>query len=261
MGLLNPAFEEENVSSAAAVFADAPQVDAAEQAQVAAAKAQQASEAAAPAAPAAAPAAPVGTGLVAAKANALAIMPEAYAITEGMKNAMTVDFNTFPQITTTNGNFVERETKAVLGDTIEFELLSYQDAWVVDPGDEKAPKEMVRYSNDGVTCSDGTPVTEHLMFLKAGGYPLANLKERSVVVGEIISASKTKKYDGELVQFDLSPMSRVQWQRYLMNSVNTLRKKRKTEEQLKMIRAEAQLATKGDNTYTKATFASSDTPV
>lgn len=248
MGLLNtPAFETETTTSAASVFAAAPQVDVAATPVVTA-------PVAAPVAAAVAVA--QGTAVAVAQTTALAIAVPAYAISEGMKNAVTVEFNTFPQITTTNGNFVERETKTVLGDTLHFELLSFQDSFVVDPGDDKAPKEMVRYSDDGVTCSDGTPVAEHLVFLKAGGYPNAGLKKRSVVVGEVISASKTKKYDNELVQFDLSPMSRVEWTRYLANSVNALRKNRKTEEQLKMIVATANLATKGDNTFTKASFAS-----
>ena len=251
MGLLNvtstPIFEAED-NTAAAVFANAPQTSTTAPAAVAET---------AVAAIATADPAPAATTAVAVAGNTqLAIPKPAYAISEGMKNAITVDFNTFPQITCVSGNFMERESKAVLGDTIRFELLSFQDAWVVDPGDDKAGKELVRYSDDAVTCSDGTPVREHLEFLKAGGFPLASVKQRSVVVGEIVSAAKTKKYDGELVQFDLSPMSRVQWSRYLANSVNAIRKGRKTEEELKLIDAVAELATKGDKSYTKATFTS-----
>lgn len=242
MGLLNPttttttpAFETE--TSAGAVFAGA-------------------SVAPATAAPAAAAAAiqPASTAVAVAASTELLIPSPAYAISEGMKDAIRVDFNTFPQITTTNGNFVERESKTVLGDTLTFELLSHQDSYVVDPGDEKAPKEMVRYSADGITCSDSTPVREHLEWLKASGYPKATVKQRSVVVGEIVTASKTPKYNGELVQFDLSPMSRVQWTRYLANTVNMLRKGRKTEDQLRVIKATTELATAGSNVYTKAIF-------
>ena len=261
MGLLDktaPAFEAEDTTSAGEVFANAPQTSASATALAADAAAPAATEAAAPAAtPAANAPAPTATEIAVAKATALAVMPPAYAISEGMKDSLTVDFNTFPQITTTNGNFVERESKAVLGDTVRFELLSFQDAWVVDPGDDTADKNLVRYSDDEVTCSDGTPVKEHLAFLKAGGFPLASVKQRSVVVGEIVKTSgKVRKFDGELVQFDLSPMSRVQWQRYLANSVNAIRKGRKTEDELKLIDAVAELASKGDKTYTKATFTS-----
>jgi hypothetical protein len=245
MGLLNntPAFESDDTTSAGEVFANAPQT----------------SSSAAPAASQAevAQTSVTATEIAVVKSSELAIAAPAYAISEGMKGAIKVDFNTFPQLITTNGNFVERESKAVLGDTIKFELLSFQDAWVVDPGDDKADKNLVRYSDDGVTCSDGTPTKEHLDFLRAGGFPLSSIKKRSVVVGEIISTSgKIRKFDGELVQFDLSPQSRVQWDRYLANSVNALRKGRKTEDELKLIEAVAELAVKGDNTYTKATFAS-----
>lgn len=260
MGLLDktaPAFEAEDATtSAGEVFANAPQTSASA---TALAAGTPAADATAPAAatPAADAAAASSTEIAVAKTAELAVVPPAYAISEGMKNTLTVDFNTFPQITTTNGNFVERESKSVLGDTVRFELLSFQDAWVVDPGDETADKNLVRYSDDAVTCSDGTPVKEHLEFLRAGGFPLASVKQRSVVVGEIVQTSgKIRKFDGELVQFDLSPMSRVQWQRYLANSVNAIRKGRKTEDELKLIDAVAELASKGDKTYTKATFTS-----
>lgn len=257
MGLINtnaaattPAFEAED-KTAAAVFANAPQVS--DAAPAAPAEAQVNPAPAAEQAPATPEAA---VAVVAPNATAVAVVPPAFAISEGMKNAMVVDFNTFPQITASNGNFVERETKTLLGDTVNFELLSFQDSFVVDPGDDQAPKELVRYSDDGVVCSDGTPVREHLEFLKAGGYSKATLKERSVIVAEVISCSKTSKYDGELMQFDLSPMSRVQWVRYLANSVNTLRKARKTVEQLKNITATTEVATGGNGKqYTKATFA------
>jgi hypothetical protein len=260
MGLLDktvPAFEADE-TSAGEVFASAPQTSESAAALAADTAAPAATETATsvvtPAADA--PAAPA-PAIVAARPAELAIPAPAYAISEGMKNSMRVDFNTFPQLTCTNGNFVERESKAILGDTIRFELLSFQDAWVVDPGDDKAPKELVRYSDDKITCSDGTPVAEHLEFLKAGGFPLASVKQRNVVVGEIINSSgKVRTYDGQLVQFDLSPMSRVQWSRYLANSVNAIRKGRKTEDELKIIDAVAELASKDDKVYTKATFTS-----
>jgi hypothetical protein len=260
MGLLDktaPAFEAEDATtSAGEVFANAPQTSASASALAAGTPAADATAAPAATPPADAAQAPM-TEIAVAKTAELAIMPPAYAISEGMKNSLVVDFNTFPQITTTNGNFVERESKDVLGDTMRFELLSFQDAWVVDPGDDKADKNLVRYSDDGAVCSDGTPCKEHLDFLRAGGFPLASIKQRSVVVGEVtFTSGKIRKYDGELVQLDLSPMSRVQWQRYLANSVNALRKGRKTEAELKLIEAVAELATKGDKTYTKATFAS-----
>lgn len=250
MGLLNPEKFESEETSAGQVFASARQTSA-----PAPAEAPTASLPPAAAAPAAA--APVAALVAVVSGSALAIAEPAYAISEGMKHSIVVDYNTFPQITATNGNFVERESKIALGDTITFELVSFQDSWVVSPGDDKAPNDLVRYSDDGVVCSDGTPVQEHLQFLKAGGYPKASLKQRSVVVGEVLSCSKVAKYNGELVQFDLSPMSRVQWQRYLANSVNSLRKGRKTAEQLKMITATTELCTSGVNIYTKAMFATS----
>lgn len=169
-------------------------------------------------------------------------------------NALPVDFNTLDQLIATNGNFVDRETKTVLGDKVTFTLLSYQDSFVVSPEDDAAPKEAVRFSNDGVTCSDGTDVKEHLVFLKENGYPGARLKARVVVVGALKSASKTDKFNGKLVQFDLSPASRTLWLRFAANTTYGLSAGRITREQMENVSAEALLKSRGNDTYTVAEF-------
>lgn len=173
---------------------------------------------------------------------------------EAFRDALRVDYNTLDQIIASNGNFVERENKTVLGDTVTFDLLSFQDSFVVSPEDDKAPKETVRYSDDGLVCSDGTDVKEHLDWLRASGYPKARLKQRVVVVGAITSAAKTEKFNGQLVQFDLSPASRTMWQRFVANVTYGLTTGRITQEQASKVKAEAQLKSRGSETYTVAAF-------
>jgi len=58
-----------------------------------------------------------------------------------LKNALTVDYNTLEQVIATNGNFMLRENDKVLGDQVDFEVLSFQDSWVVSPEDQKAVKD------------------------------------------------------------------------------------------------------------------------
>ncbi len=188
-----------------------------------------------------------------ASAGAVAVAGNMHAIDE-LKNALRVDYNTLSQVIVTNGNFVERETKTILGDSIQFELLSWQDSWVVSPNDDKAPKDVVRFSDDGVNCGDGTPVSEYIAELKSMGYLKAALRQRVVLVGAVIAAAKSEKFNGELMQIDLSPASRTQWLRYQANAAYAIRTGRQTADQVKIVKAIAELAQNGDNTYTLAKF-------
>lgn len=174
---------------------------------------------------------------------------------EVFKDAMPVEYNTLEQIIATQGNFQERESKSNLGDTIVFELLSYQASFVVSPEDDDAPDEVVRYSMDGEVCSDGTMVQEHLEWLQNNGYPAAKLKERVVVVLALESAAKTDKFNGTLMQLDLSPASRTMWNRFMANAAYGLKIGKYSEESVKRIKAETSVAQgKGNVTYTKVSF-------
>lgn len=204
------------------------------------------------------------TAMVAAPTSAPAVAatqsPAAVALTQArdafdqFRNALPVEYNTLDQIIASNGNFVERETKTVLGDTVHFDLLSFQDSFVVSPEDDNAPGEIVRYSNDGVVCSDGSDVKEHLDWLHQNGYPKARLKQRVVVVGAVTSAAKTDKFNGQLVQFDLSPASRTLWQRFAISAAYGLTTGRVTAAQVSKVKAEALLKSRGNDTYTVASF-------
>jgi hypothetical protein len=171
-----------------------------------------------------------------------------------LKDAVKVSYDSLTSIVASNGNFLERETKKSVGDEIVFELLSWQDSFVVQAGDDKAPKETVRYSDDGIVCSDGTLVKDHLEELRNMGYEKASIKERAVVVGSVISCTKGPQLVDDLVQFDLSPKSKGKFSRYQLLALNALRLGKATPEQVTRVRAHTELATAGNNTYTVVVF-------
>jgi hypothetical protein len=195
------------------------------------------------------------TAVAVKPASALAVATKVdLRVMDSFKDAMTVDYNTLSQVIATNGNFVDRETKTVMGDTIMFTLLSFQDSYVVSPNSDEAPDELVKYSNDGKVCSDGTDVQEHLTFLKENGFPKASLKQRVVVVAAIEGAAKTDKFNGTLMQFDLSPASRTQWMRYTANVAYGLSVGKFKPEQVNRVKAETLLQQKGTDTFTLVQF-------
>lgn len=172
-----------------------------------------------------------------------------------LKNALTVEFNSLAALILSNGNLLLREGKKSVGDSIQLELLSYQDSYVVAPNDDKAPVSVVRFSNDGVTCSDGvTSVKEHLQWLHTNGYPKASLKSRVIIVGAVEKCAKAPDLIGTLVQIDLSPASRAQWLRYEANATYKFQKNLATKEGLRHIVVQAEISTAGSNTYTLASF-------
>jgi len=199
---------------------------------------------------------PTATAVAVAAPAALAVSNKLdMKVLDRLEDALEVDYNTLAQIITTNGNFVDRETKTNLGDTVLFELLSYQKSFVISPNDDKAPREDVRYSRDRITCSDDTPVAEHLQWLRENGYPKASIKDRVVVVAALqVCAKNGDTFNGTLAQFDLSPASKVQFDRYKANTAYALAKGSITAEQAVQIKATTELAQKGTDTYTIAKF-------
>lgn len=187
--------------------------------------------------------------------SALAVHAKTENPLSELKNALTVEFNSLAALILSNGNLLLREGKKSVGDSIQLELLSYQDSYVVAPQDDKAPVSVVRFSNDGVTCSDGvTSVKEHLQWLHTNGYPKASLKSRVIIVGAVEKCAKAPDLIGTLVQIDLSPASRAQWLRYEANATYKFQKNLATKEGLRHIVVQAEISTAGSNTYTLASF-------
>lgn len=201
-------------------------------------------------------AAPAATPPAVQAPTSLAVKSDSEHPLAELKNALVVDFNTLEALILSNGNLLLREGKKSVGDSIQLELMSYQDSYVVAPQDDKAPVAVVRFSNDGVTCTDGiTSVKEHLHWLQTNGYPKACLKARVIIVGAVEKCAKNQDLVGTLVQIDLSPASRAQWLRYEANALYKAKKGLATKEGLRHIKVQAEIATAGTNTYTLATFA------
>ena len=175
-------------------------------------------------------------------------------VISSLKNAMPVTFDMLIPLIATNGNVCKRSDKKPVGDQVVFELMSWQDSYVVSPNDDRGPKDCVRYSDDGVVCSDGTLVADHLAYLRSLGFAKASCKQRAVVVGSIISCSRTSELDDELVQFDLSPQSRASFLNYALGCVNKLRLGKLTPEQVTKIKATAEVVSMGGNPFTKLMF-------
>ena len=204
--------------------------------------------------PAASPSAPPAAKVL----GALAVTPSSEDIkaVTSLKNAHEVQYDSLTNITATQGRFADRDSNTNMGAEIVFELLSYQDQTVVTPNDDKAPKDLVRYSANGVTCSDGTSCTQHLADLKELGYTKARMNSRYILVGALSAAEKTDKFDGQLMQIDLSPKSKGQFDRYLIQSAFDLSRGKITGEQAKVLTLTAEVATNADGkTYTLVKFA------
>jgi hypothetical protein len=172
-----------------------------------------------------------------------------------LKNAMPVTFDMLTPLIATNGNICKRADKRPIGAEVTFELLSWQDSFVVSTGDDKSPKDLLRYSDDGVVCSDGSLVQEHLRHLRDLGYAKAAVKQRAVVVGSLISCQKPGEIEeDELVQFDLSPQTRASFMNYAMSCINKQRLGKLTADQVTKVKATANVVTMNGNPFTKLTF-------
>ena len=205
----------------------------------------------------AAPAATTTAAVAVAKPQVPSVAAQFSSATDvisSLKNAMPVTFDMLIPLIATNGNVCKRSDKKPVGDQVIFELMSWQDSYVVSPNDDRGPKDCVRYSDDGIVCSDGTLVADHLVYLRSLGFAKASCKQRAVVVGSIISCSRTSELDDELVQFDLSPQSRASFLNYALGCVNKLRLGKLTSEQVTKIRATAEVVSMGGNPFTKLMF-------
>jgi hypothetical protein len=174
------------------------------------------------AAPAPAPAAalvpvkPAG-GLALASTGMASMIAQAHAAFDSLKDALRVNWDTLTSLKAAQGRLATRDGKVVFGEWIEFELLSYQDNWLISPGgDTDEAKELARYSDDGKTVKDtGEDVSVYIERLKSLGYKDARMSQRLVLVASLTDCDKTVTIDdGMLFQIDLPPTSRAAFERY-----------------------------------------------
>lgn len=181
---------------------------------------------------------------------------------EPLKNAFPVEFDTLRNLQINQGNVIDRETGKLLGDTIGLELLSFQDQWVVGPGgDDKSEeaKDLVRYSDDGITSTKGDDMQEHLERLRSLGYKDAKITERMVICGALIDIGEKGKKNvpdlqDSLVQINLPPTSKAAFKRYQMDQAFRIGKGLIEPDGAQIVKIECSIVTKGDLTWTVASF-------
>ncbi len=230
-------------------------------ARLAAAAAQHAAENPAEATTTPAPVAPAKTtALTAGGAGQVVALKPMIDPLSALKEAFVVQFNTLRNLIITNGNVMDRESNKPLGDEIGFELMSYQPQWTISPGvDGDEGKECVRYSDDGVTTSQGEDCREYVKRLKEGDFPKAKMEERCVIVGSLFDAGKMPELQDKMVQISLSPTSKANFDRYRLDQANQIRRGLVQPEGSQYIAITCELVTANKLTWTKANFERAET--
>lgn len=180
-------------------------------------------------------------------------------IEENYKDAFKVDWNTLHRIQGLQGAFVDVENnKNEIGKSLTMELLSYQDNYQISPGtDVESDAQYVRYSDDGVTTTQGESCAEHLAALKEAGYNDAKMSKRTTLAG-ILHKADDPAMVGTMVQIDLPPTSKNMFDRYQLQSSLDVARGVRTEDQLGMIKMTAKVATKGRMSWTVVEFEYAD---
>jgi hypothetical protein len=156
-------------------------------------------------------------GLALASSGMASMITQAHNAFDSLKDALRVNWDTLTSLKAAQGRLASRDGKLVFGEWIEFELLSYQDNWLVSPGgDTDEAKELARYSDDGKTLKDtGEDVSVYIDRLKSMGYKDARLSQRLVLVASLTDCDKNVTIDdGMLFQIDMPPSSRSSFERY-----------------------------------------------
>ena len=174
-----------------------------------------------------------------------------------LKDAIVVEYNTFPALQVNQGNWLIKEGKKMLGDGIDFELLSFQDQWVISPGVEGAEGlEHLRFSADGEFTTKGEDCREYLAELHAAGFAKADMKHRAVLVLNLISCDKKvpAEYLDKLYQVDLPPSSKSKFDAHRHQADFSVSRNRCTPEAAPMIRSTVTVIEKGTNSWSVADF-------
>jgi hypothetical protein len=178
---------------------------------------------------------------------------------KALDNALKVDYNTLPRIMVTNGNVQNKENKKLMGDTVGFEIISIQKHWVLSPGGETKDEEsleFVRYSDDGKVSRDGEDMADCLEAAKEAGYAKAAIKERCILVGCLFDSGKLKEMANELVQIDLAPNSKKNFEQYRITTAFKVGKGLMDPELANRVQIEAVVQSKNGNDWTEASFRS-----
>ena len=174
-------------------------------------------------------------------------------VLSGLKDAFTVDFDSVPNIVASQGSFSFKDTEQELGSKFVLQLLSYQDSYVASPNDNKAPVDLVKYSEDGVTSKDGVNLLQHVADLKEQGYSKSKITHRVVLVGELVSAAIAGvDHVQDLVQISLPETGRKSFNTFTLQASYAVAKGRRSVEEVGQLTMTAvKDKTKNGEIYTK----------
>lgn len=175
-----------------------------------------------------------------------------------LENAVPFSYSDGTSMVADKGGWQVRSKKTVsVGNAIILEIESWERLWMVTPGTDKAPKECVAYSRDGVNCNNPEQGTlqEHLAMLKASNYPNAKLEERVIVFGFYEGSERPFPSDmetPEYVQLDLSPTSAKAFHSYVRLLEGSIRRGSIPAEKAKFVKFSIGIA---ESKKTSSTYA------
>lgn len=171
-----------------------------------------------------------------------------------LQDLMIMPYGTMPRIKTTNGNFMDGDDNA-LGDTIEGQVMSWNELYIVGPCDNKAPNDLVKYSYDNVNLEDGSgTVQDYVAEMKGADYADASSKKYYEVIMSLNKSAKPSDHIGELVQLQLSPTSVSEFSAYQVQTTFKIAKGMLKPGDADMVQVTAKPASSKGNNWTKATF-------
>ena len=126
---------------------------------------------------------------------------------EDKKDVYPAKFGELTRLKASNGNVMDGDDK-LLGSWVEVQVLSFNYIYVITPGANDAPGDLVRYSYDNETFEESPDesVADYLEELKKS-WPNAASKKYGEVVAVLRASERPVSYVGEMVQIQLSPTS------------------------------------------------------
>mgnify|MGYP000868047189 FL=1 len=144
-----------------------------------------------------------------------------------------------------------------LGDTIHFELVSYNARWVIGSGEnDKEAKDYFRVSYDNKTLTTGEDVADYLESLKAQGFKKAKKSPYLDVWGFVTWSAKNGTIDVESRQLACLQCSQTSLGAFMaFATTRGLLMKAGLVEELSVIEVKALKQVNGTNKYTNFGFA------
>jgi len=126
---------------------------------------------------------------------------------DDIQDAVEIEFGEIPKLVGSNGQIMDKDDRQ-LGDTVTVQIVSWSSNFVVSPGIDSAPKEVVKYSRDGISVNESGEAVAACLAKMQETYPTAKVKEYTSLAGILIESGKESPHKGNLVEVSLSPTSR-----------------------------------------------------